>query len=433
MDVLRSTTYACYNKNITLNIIQLLIDASPTSVRTVDNGGRVPLHYFCEKDGTAAVEILKLLIEKCTEAVRHVDNDGDLPLHVACVSMSPEFCRELIVAYPGSERITNSIGVLPLHYACVYGTVAVVEYVYKLYPDAINHETTEGHFPIHFAIDGTKHRDNPAAAVDVVKFLLDCDPNVKLQKFRGRLSHLHYACQINFNDSIIEAGIQVINLLYDTLPEAIDANEMAFNIHVFHHQVQTFINSQLVYSHQARNHRLMTTPNEQGQLPLHIALQNNVRLGSIKLLVKGNPSAIRSFDESGMIPLHVACHHHDSASVVEYLIELETATLDTVDREGNTVLHHACLGANHDTIALLLEKYDAVSVSKRNAHKKLPIDLLFESNEVLDRESVEYMESIFRLLRAYPETLMNNSMHAEQQSFPAAYKSSSGKKRKFDV
>jgi hypothetical protein len=80
-----------------------------------------------------------------------------------------------------------------------------------------------------------------------------------------------------------------------------------------------------------------------------------------------------------------------------------------------------------------LEKYDAVSVSKRNAHKKLPIDLLFESNEVLDTESVESMESIFRLLRAYPETLMNNSMHAEQRSFPAAYKSSSGKKRKFDV
>jgi hypothetical protein len=151
------------------------------------------------------------------------------------------------------------------------------------------------------------------------------------------------------------------------------------------------------------------------------------------LLVKGNPSAIRSFDESGMIPLHVACQHHDSASVVQYLLSLSEITLDTVDREGNTVLHHACRSANHNAIALLLEKYDAVSVSKRNTHKKLPIDLLFESNEVLDRESVQYTESIFRLLRAYPETVMNIGTYAKKQSTSAAGTSLIGKKRKFDV
>ncbi len=32
-----------------------------------------------------------------------------------------------------------------------------------------------------------------------------------------------------------------------------------------------------------------------------------------------------------------------------------------------------------------LEEYDAVSVSRQNAHKKLPIDLLWESNVVEDR------------------------------------------------
>jgi len=56
---------------------------------------------------------------------------------------------------------------------------------------------------------------------------------------------------------------------------------------------------------------------------------------------------------------------------------------------------------------MLLEKYHAASVSKRNAQKKLPIDFLWESNEVEDRESVEYTESVFRLLKAYPEMMMN--------------------------
>ena len=151
----------------------------------------------------------------------------------------------------------------------------------------------------------------------------------------------------------------------------------------------------------------MTTPDENGQLPLHTALQNNVRLGSIKLLVKGNPSAVRVVDSSGVWPLHLACQHHDSASVIQYLIGLAATTLRAVDFGNNTALHYACCGAKCDTIALLLEKYDAISVSKRNAHKQLPIDLLWESNEVIDRESIEYTDSVFRLLKAYPETVMN--------------------------
>jgi len=160
----------------------------------------------------------------------------------------------------------------------------------------------------------------------------------------------------------------------------------------------------------------MTTPDEHGQLPLHTALQNNVRLGSIKLLVKGNASALRSPDNSDALPLHIACAHHESASVVQYLIELDTTTLDAVDREGNTALHYACRGAKYDAISMLLGKYGAVSVSKRNTHKKLPIDLLWESNEVLDRESVEYTESIFRLLRAHPETVMNCTVNMKQEA-----------------
>ncbi|KAK1734168.1 hypothetical protein QTG54_015171 [Skeletonema marinoi] len=149
----------------------------------------------------------------------------------------------------------------------------------------------------------------------------------------------------------------------------------------------------------------MMTPDSNGQLPLHTALQNNVRLGSIKLLVKGNPSAIRTVDTNFALPLHVACQHHDSITIIQYLLGLDMRTLRAVDYDDNTALHYACRGARHEIIALLLEKYEAVSVSKRNAQKKVPIDLLWESNEE-DRESVEYTESVFRLLKAYPETLM---------------------------
>jgi len=47
-----------------------------------------------------------------------------------------------------------------------------------------------------------------------------------------------------------------------------------------------------------------------------------------------------------------------------------------------------------------------ISIKKTECSGKLPIDLLWESSEVLDRKSTEYTESVFRLLKVYPETMM---------------------------
>ncbi len=432
--------FACRNKSTTRGIIQLLIDADPTSVGIVNNKGNMPLHILCASEGASEatlIEVLKvliekhpeLLVEKQPEAVRHTNNKGHLPIHMAAMAKSPEFLRLLIESYPGSERIGDSDGFLPLHLACYSNTFAAVKYLYKLYPDAINHAATSGSCPIHGAIIGVHQRGR---TMETVHYLLDCDSNMKLQKAQGILSLLHFACRGRFNDSNIDAALEVIKTIYDAHPEAIEDGMITSGIRQWHQQVQDFINSERVYARQARDLRLMMTADNNGRLPLHIALQSNLRVGSIKLLVKGNPSAIRSIDDNGALPLHVACQHHDSASVVEYMISLANFTLDTTDREWNTALHYACRGAKYDTISLLLDKFDAVSISKRNAHGKLPIDLLWESRAVKDRESVEYTECIFRLLKAYPETVMN--VCTEVQSASGTYlgqnQSGNGKKRK---
>ena len=435
--------YSDSNLNAALQVINLLYDACPESARKGDRNGMMPLHYHClrQKDETTAIEILRLLLEKDPEAVCSADKGslGNLPIHIAGGLNSLEYCRVLIEAYPGSERMTNLRSALPFHFACGTNAVATVEYLYKLYPDAINHAAEEGHYPIHYAISGMDHRNNTTAAVGIVKFLLDCDPNVKFQKLNGT-SLLQFAChwglRQGYNDSTIQAGIQMIKVIYDAHPEEIEHRRISSDIQCYHQQVRAFINSQLVYSRQAKDHRLMTTPDDNGQLPLHRALQNNVRLGSIKLLVKGNPSAVLSPDISGALPLHIACQHHDSAnSVMQHLVTLDATTLEAVDRDGNTALHLACRGARHEIIAMLLEKYDNVSVSKRNADKKLPIDLLWESNEVLDRESIEYTESVFRLLRAYPEMMMNCNVNLkrEHQTTSDDCSSQNGKKRKSEA
>ena len=204
--------------------------------------------------------------------------------------------------------------------------------------------------------------------------------------------------------------MEIIEAIYDARPLATEHDVIASNINRNRHpQMRESVDSQLYSFRQAKDEHLMTTPGYDGQNPLHIALQMNAKLVSIKLLVKGNPLVLQSTNNGGRLPLHFACMDHDSVSVVQYLVELDTTTLEAVDHENDTALHYACFGAKFETIALLLEEYDAVSVSKRNAEEKLPIDVLWESNDVVDREGVEYTESVFRLLRAYPATMMNTS------------------------
>ena len=396
--------YACGNKNVTLNIIQFLIDAAPESVHSMTDTGWTPLHYLCDNetlDDDAAIQILKLLIEKYPEAVRHANSNGYLPIHLASENATFSFVQLLVDAAPDSVHSVNK----------------------------------RGYYPVHSAIDGIFYGDNPITAAETVKLLLAFDPRVKLQKIQGR-SLLYYACgggydDSDINDSRIETALQIIKTIYDALPEAIEENRIASDTQNFHQRIQAFINGELVYCRQAKDHRLITTPDDSGRLPLYRALQHNARLGSIKLLVKGNPHAVRSFDNNGVIPLHVACQYHNSACVAGYLIELADVTLDKNDRQGNTALHYACRGAKYHTIALLLDRHDAVSVSRRNAQNKLPIELLWESDAVEDRESVDYTDSIFRLLKAFPETL--SGVGADVQPVLAAHlgESGIGKKRKF--
>ena len=421
---------ACNNKYTTPGIIKLLIDAHPDSVRLVTGNGDTPLHILCDNksaDETKLMEILALFLEKYPESVRNTNINGFLPIHLASAVRSPQFCAKLIESYPGSERISTNDGAFPLHCSCMQNDVSTVEYVYNLYPDAIN-ERAGGEFPITFAILGAIDRSNPVDAADVVQFLLDCDPNVKLQKAEER-SLLQVACSDDYNDTNIDAGMKMIEVIYDSHPAAIE-DGVEDDIQDYHNHVRYFLNDKLVHAQQARDLRQMMTADEGGQLPLHYALRNNIRLGSIKLMVNGFPDALRHADNKGAIPLHIACQCHVSTGVIKYLISLDIATLNVVDSDGNTPFHHACLGARYETISLLLDEYGAASISTMNANNKLPIDVLLESKALEDRESVEYTNIIFRLLSVHPETLVNANFQS-QQSVSAICSGQLGKKRRF--
>jgi ankyrin repeat protein len=130
------------NRNVTLGMVQLLIDASPDSLLHENYEGYTPLHHLCfndnDVDEEVTVKILKLLLEKYPESVQYADEDGYLPLHYAAMSHSLEFCRILVDAYPESVTMTDNYGELPFHFACGGRNIAKVKYLYQLHPESIN-------------------------------------------------------------------------------------------------------------------------------------------------------------------------------------------------------------------------------------------------------------------------------------------------------
>ena len=373
-----------------------MIDIDPLSLGEKDAGGLIPLHHAVKGKS---------------------EKECNFPLGSTFYgNKSLEFCRMLVEAYPESLTIVTERGCdgrLPIHEACMYGTVDVVEYLLQMDPDSINSRSIIrgmgfddntrnrcGSLPIHRAAEGGK--------ADIIKLLLKHDPHAAEKKtsVKHRLP-LHFACgksKMDFNS---------VKILYDAYPEALgirdrDGVTTPFSQSIISREGENnsytvdFLRRQQRYLQFARDTTAMSIPDENGHLPLHRALvKGDASLGSIKLLLKGNPDTLQTVNL-----VYIACCH-STADIVQFL--METSGLDVCDSNKDYPLHYACRAANLDVIKYLV-KSNTPAVSETNDDNKLPFHLLIESDvEQLNRESSEYTEACFLLLRAHPETVMTEA------------------------
>ncbi len=144
-----------------LDIVQMLIAASPVTVSMSDSFGWLPLHYACANQ--ASQEVLKVLAEQYPESKTCVDKRMRTPLHFALghTDQPADVTTVILLSETGAALFADENGMLPLHYACAYG---VGEDVLRVLTD--NHIQTiiatdkRGRTPIHFAMGNA---DRPAS------------------------------------------------------------------------------------------------------------------------------------------------------------------------------------------------------------------------------------------------------------------------------
>ena len=426
---------ACKNRSVTAEIIEFLLEVCPSSVRQLNNCMGLPMHSLCDvkgMDDEVAIDILKLLLEAHPGSVSEIESDMELPLHQAATNKSRAFCRILVDAYPESIRRVDGASSLPLHNACGDGRPETVEYLFGLYPESLHIRNNGGYLPIHEAVNHPG--DNTPK---VIKFFLRHDPECLSKPVASEIGNnydgylpLHLICAYCWRTD----ESNVTEFLFDLYPEAIliqdERGQTPFDIlrsrddrlsinsdtgrpydeklRKRNRELLAFLSTQMGYAYKAQDQNALITPDRTGSLPLHNAVRSGAPLGSIKLLVKGYLNAVHSPDDSGMLPLDTACHS-STLGVVKYLAELVPGHLNRCNMNKNYPLHHACRGGNCEVIQYLLETpMSSASVSERNIDGMLPIHLFCEHLRFCHRYDLpEYTETIWRLLSAYPETVLN--------------------------
>lgn len=167
------------------------------------------------------------------------------------------------------------------------------------------------------------------------------------------------------------------------------------------------------------------------QFLLHDTLKQ--RLGNnanIRSLLHIFPGSLYTPDDEGHIPFRLACQY-SSVEVVSHMVGLDNDLLNICDKSGNTVMHYACRGNNYKVINYLLNRHMILAVT-RNFDGNLPVYILCSSELVhtccptppihphrlfvdsgarvysnygKDAPNPQHLETVMRLLLAYPEDM----------------------------
>jgi hypothetical protein len=118
-DTDRTIFISSKREQMSVNVLNAMLDAYPRAIRLDSEGGRLPLHTACA--GRATPRCVSLLLQAYPAAARHRNKDGFLPLHLAAhwgVS-HPNVAITLLKAYPDATVGRNRWERTPLEEALV--------------------------------------------------------------------------------------------------------------------------------------------------------------------------------------------------------------------------------------------------------------------------------------------------------------------------
>lgn len=326
---------------------------------------RTPLHWVLRK--RPPKDVVELLLNSAPETLRMKDDHGWLPLHLACFKESSlEVVALLIEAYPQSAMVRDDAGWLPIHDACCHvSSLDVVHLLIQAFPEGLTVQDNCGWLPIHRACWGK-------VSIEALNLLVKANQKSLevLDKWHRKPSDVlklnmaslydnsHYNCYTVSSDgavcgktsllhAAVEAGfsVQLVKLIVDTFPENCilqDVNGMtplhyASEYHPTLDYVEIvliLVNANPISCTVADNfgripsqifHKVASTKDANGMLHLHHQAKESTTFttNSLQFIVTAYPESISTPDNYGLLPFHYAClNTASSLDILMFFLQL---------------------------------------------------------------------------------------------------------------
>ncbi len=384
-------------------------------------------------DDSTAVELLTFLLKKNPESISV--SEPDLPVKLAASCQGPQFCKCLIESLPNQDREEMLETQELLLIACSMGLPETVQYFIQLFgPECLR---TRSPAPVEWApIHAAVKNDHYSA--DITRMLLKLDPTLASFimtatvfdfEHPGRLFRVKHFLPLHIHLGCSLPSMDVVQMLFDAHPGAIlvsdptgdDADvlirEVLLNLDRASkwkkeriQKILDFVEKQKEYCVSAHNDdEHLTTPDEHGRLLLHKALADkDVSLGTIKMIVDKQNTAVHVADNDGLYPLHIASMNCTVDTLCHVLGVDDKGAVNKVDNEGNNILHATCKTGNLKVVEYIIDRHGSLA-TKANNKGQFPIVTLLDKDgkEGNVTEKAEYTGVIMKMLLAYPEFVVS--------------------------
>ena len=365
--------YACMNENVTLEIIEFLLN---NNIKSFPDAAQVLSTEFLTRQGD------------------ETSISETYPLHIAC---SNEHCpgeviRFLVELYPPAcEHLSNinggvhydayQAGGLPFHYYLAQNKnvdIDTVKLFVEMYPQSLmiqdeEDDIEEACYPIHAILSNEKTNN----IHEILSYMLELEPSsIQLLDARGR-TPLHIACR---NDNM-----RLVHFTFNKWPEAIRSEDGHgfLPIHILCCSIKMNDDASLAILHFMMNidATMVREIAQEGYLPLHLAAYA-MSAAFCKVLISAYQESLMIESRDGSLPIHDLCNLNrraDAVDTIQYMLELYPESINRRDGLGYLPIHYAASKARHgriDTMKLLL-KHDPDAVSKKTTDGKgqLPLHL----------------------------------------------------------
>jgi len=421
---LRKNTFGGYeflpsSKRQTSLVIEFLVEQLPYSLGAQDLQGRNCAHYASAS--SLAMKKISLIEKKCPESFKVYSQDHGFPIHYACThGADVEVVGHLVLMLPGSIQVEHPLLGRPLACARDLGSFVLLLKVYRKcfgksargtpsFHAILQDDTIEVKYQIitrFIEFSQESRTEDFQDDVQTKDKKTGTYPLHLIFGFGGRNFRTLDSDDPEIQSFLLETNVQLLEELIDCYPRALEEVDNRGWLPL-HHAVRHSAPLKMIQSLAEKYPNGVQVADKQGSTVLHIAC----RYGALKpvirhLLIQCN-SSLLSVDNNGFTPLHVACKHGAQLNGVPYdrAEEFREGCL-MQDNSGELPLHKACRGGHLSLIKEIVDMQPA-SISVRNNQNELPIFILCKRSgkdkEV--RESVEYTESIWKLLLAHPETV----------------------------